>query len=1302
MKNKIINTQSPISFMSFDVEALQARATDNHIDRLIWGKTPQGEYGIRRLCKILDEHNIKGNFFVDIAGCAMYGDRQMREVFDFLLKQGHQVDVHLHSEWIYRTWKLKGDKTIFPSFKALDNDLNQSFLDYAVYKFYELTGFEPSVFRAGGVLFNQYTIEAAKKSGFKALSNFHYGRDKNISIFGDAAEANEPFKWENGMVEIPFDLALEPLSANFNNVENIYTRVKNRKKLKTFNLLNHSWSLLERDEKGFHTIVNPSYEEAFYKLCSFVKNNTKPSTYNDFLQSHGDNLPTIASVFTNDEIVVVKPDIRCLQCGCIYHNTSHSSDQCFSCDSNNLLTINEAKINKKEPDNALSASEPKRILIYGSCVSRDAFSYTERNKFEIIDYYARSSLGSSLSNVKCIDLYSDRIASSFQARMVKYDLTKTLEKTIIANNFDILLIDFIDERFDLALFEDGAIATLSNELISSGFLDNQKPYRRIKSQSDEFFTLWEMGWKKCVTLLEEQNCIEKLIINEVYWSDLTVNGDKTSSYLREQIESANNFLARLYERCRRDLQTTNFFTFDPSLLLGDDNHKWGMSPFHYRKEYYQDVLLKIEQYFFDGDQKQSSSYYDARLLTSISTFSANNIDSFYSSGNKRILSNHIEVEYHGNHGVYQCQYRFNSPCDVNGITIRFRLRGWESIRYVAIGYTYEKAFRHVRISKPVLGEWIDFSIGHHDLAYGLQNNWEHPDSVLIGDIRLYISGTPSDDGAYSDISTLACWREEPFAIASKPLTQKRDQSVLDAMYGYFDKCFRDSNKQAIAFLNEGLCPLYGETLLQWERDKALPDDLLSNGTYKFSWHSLHPSTILLVYARTTNDKRALYSARDFVTSWMERSYYQIDPDQKFTWYDHSTAERLMSMIVLYDNGEKEAFDCRFMDRLRIAIFRHAQLLSSELFYAYHQPIRYHNHAWFQDIALMCAALAFSEWECSKDWLKRAIERFEDQVNHLVIRESGYAVLSENSIGYHIGARRIIDFASELVRLGRAKSSIVEVSEEMKRFESLMRYPKLHAFPAYGDTFGQLICDEESNHEHENGCFILKESGYGVIRGMHDKHVWMIALIAGSQTTTHKHEDNLSFTLFFDGIEWLIDPSFYSHDYANPIPAYLRSTVAHNALVLKDHPYSINPGLVTLCEDEKDSNEEFAIFGEHRCYEKSTIRRHISGSTNALHVEFLDEILGEETRDGSLMFHCGIGVHVSCSRDGLVMLSHKDSRYQLIINLAYEKCKIYCGDNSENKLYGITGTGFMQSETITTIEYLLNKEQSCRWNIEPQR
>lgn len=118
----------------------------------------------------------------------------------------------------------------------------------------------------------------------------------------------------------------------------------------------------------------------------------------------------------------------------------------------------------------------KNVLIFGSCVSRDIFNLEYSLEFKVSDYYARSSLASLSSEAYENDSALNRISSPFQRRMVANDFSKEiLTAGSKLEGCDVILIDLIDERFDLVVFPSGKIITNSAEFSQSGLLDELGP-----------------------------------------------------------------------------------------------------------------------------------------------------------------------------------------------------------------------------------------------------------------------------------------------------------------------------------------------------------------------------------------------------------------------------------------------------------------------------------------------------------------------------------------------------------------------------------------------------------------------------------------------------------------------------------------------------------------------------------------------------------------------------------------------------------------------------------------------------------
>lgn len=651
--------------------------------------------------------------------------------------------------------------------------------------------------------------------------------------------------------------------------------------------------------------------------------------------------------------------------------------------------------------------------------------------------------------------------------------------------------------------------------------------------------------------------------------------------------------------------------------------------------------------------------------------------------------------FHEDKNTHQIRLSLPNPYVANGLSIRFKISGWQSLKYMAIGYDSSEGYKHIKLANTAINQWVDFSFGYGDLAFGIQNDWQHVVDSTVCEVKIFFKGHPLPEGSELKVEEVICWRERttppPWSSGPDQIDPNQKSKIsrlpavfIEKLYAYFEQCFTHSEQQVQAYLAHGDCPLSGDVSLAWPAEKKLPDRLQDTGTYRFSWHALHPAAMLMVYARNHEDIAAVFSAREFIGNWLEHSYFTHDADKKYAWYDHGTAERMLAFILMWDMGAQYNFDRRFMSRLRSAMFRHAQLLASEAFYASHQLTRYHNHAWFQDTALLAAALAMPELPCAQNWACRAQVRLEDQLDNLIIRDNGYAIFIENSIGYHQGVQRLITFAGELALLNGGHSSIPDIAHELMQFSELLKYPD-NRTPAQGDTFRKAnptSAPGALTPYSNNSVEILPKAGYAVIKSNHQTHAYMLCLFATSLCQTHKHEDNLSFTLYMDGIEWLIDPSFNSHEYKKPLETFLRSAWAHNNVAIRGAHYSIEPNLAQLTGAVE--NSIFHMHSSHSAYHGYVVSRSIEGTLDVLDFRITDTVTGDGTTEAFTLFHCGDGVIVTPVEQG-VQLSHPHSRCSLDI-LSSNRFTVIYGWHESADLNAMAGLGFMQAQATTVVAF----------------
>lgn len=240
-------------------------------------------------------------------------------------------------------------------------------------------------------------------------------------------------------------------------------------------------------------------------------------------------------------------------------------------------------------------NSPVKLLIFGSCVSRDVLNFPQANgQLVLVDHYARSSFASLGARPMEVPPAVQNISSKFQRKMVERDIRKDFLNDLTRLEFDTLLIDLIDERYHLYVKPDGTACTLSKELLSSGFPKASDGGSRIFSGSEEFWRLWERGWLILVDKLRRLGILDWLRINQVFWASRTEKGDDFGpDYSNKEIDSANQFLDRMYQRISADIPSDQFLRFDHGLMTGSITHTWGISPFHYVDAYYYSAIQQL-------------------------------------------------------------------------------------------------------------------------------------------------------------------------------------------------------------------------------------------------------------------------------------------------------------------------------------------------------------------------------------------------------------------------------------------------------------------------------------------------------------------------------------------------------------------------------------------------------------------------------------------------------------------------------------------------------------------------------------
>jgi hypothetical protein len=250
-----------------------------------------------------------------------------------------------------------------------------------------------------------------------------------------------------------------------------------------------------------------------------------------------------------------------------------------------------------------------KVAIIGSCITRDIWPILEEPTPELL-YLSRTSLPSLVAPpVEGLEPIADQPGggiSRSQRNSVLADLQKTALQTIAEFAPTHIILDFIDERYDL-LQAGQAVITHSWDLQESGYL--AQPWaaqaRRIPRTSDAARGLWRAAAPAFVEALRRHGLLQaRIILHEGEWARTWRDGEGRLQELPDALQvweglpaslaEHNALLAETQGRIDALIHGLVRVKADPRFLVADETHRWGLSPFHYIPDYYRDVLRQLK------------------------------------------------------------------------------------------------------------------------------------------------------------------------------------------------------------------------------------------------------------------------------------------------------------------------------------------------------------------------------------------------------------------------------------------------------------------------------------------------------------------------------------------------------------------------------------------------------------------------------------------------------------------------------------------------------------------------------------
>lgn len=239
-------------------------------------------------------------------------------------------------------------------------------------------------------------------------------------------------------------------------------------------------------------------------------------------------------------------------------------------------------------------TEPLRIFIAGSCVSRDTFEYLVPESFTLLEYVARQSLASAFGPTADPPLDLSLLTSPFQRRMLDWDAASRLPDLVreSAGDVDVLLWDIVDERLGLVQPPEGGVLTSSVELRdaeSRGLTPS--PLDGPAFGTPRHRTLFARALERWRRLLDDLDLRERTVLLAPRWAEVSTAGEPVPTSFGLAASYANE-LTDEYVGLIRDIVGVRTAGRDV-LPVADADHRWGPAAFHYDPATYRALALDI-------------------------------------------------------------------------------------------------------------------------------------------------------------------------------------------------------------------------------------------------------------------------------------------------------------------------------------------------------------------------------------------------------------------------------------------------------------------------------------------------------------------------------------------------------------------------------------------------------------------------------------------------------------------------------------------------------------------------------------
>lgn len=242
------------------------------------GRTAEGDYGLGYKLDMFNRHGHRGVCFVDPMPAMLWGTAAIEDVVGPILERGHDVQLHLHSEWLeladagHPLRRRLGGAT-GRNIKDFSLEQQCALIDWARDTLISAGAPPPVAFRAGNYGADDTTLRALARCGIGYDTSHTPGIEDGDCGIALGAEHRVPLRHQ-GVVEVPIGCiatvggGLRHAQITALSAREMLAALRHARDagMRSFTMVSHSFELVNRRRGKVNRIVRRRFE----RLCEAI------------------------------------------------------------------------------------------------------------------------------------------------------------------------------------------------------------------------------------------------------------------------------------------------------------------------------------------------------------------------------------------------------------------------------------------------------------------------------------------------------------------------------------------------------------------------------------------------------------------------------------------------------------------------------------------------------------------------------------------------------------------------------------------------------------------------------------------------------------------------------------------------------------------------------------------------------------------------------------------------------------------------------------------------------------------------